>query len=442
MFLVSGATLVWTSPVLPKLQSNETQENPIGRSITTVEVSLIAGVPSLMMLFGSLILGKISEQLGRKKCLQLIGVGMFSSNVLIAFSSNVILIVTFRCLLYIFFIGAMTVLPVYITEICEDHNRAKYGCLMGMFLPLGNLYSYVLGTYLSVRYFTLMIAAPMVYFLIFFQYAPETPVYLLSNNRSEECLLALRKLRKNKTDKQIQDDYNKIEDNLKSRTSSSSSNVLALFRTREARYGMMLALGPVAIQNLSGVIVIMSFLGPLFNEAGTALSGNKMSIIVGVIKVSSFIFTSMVVERTGRRPMLLISSIGTGIPLFVLGVFFYLKQHNSPAMPYLQWLPIVCVISNVVMYSLGIGSIPMAVMGEYFPAELRALAVSFIMVIFGLIMFLTTFTYPYMDAYLGVHWCVWSFSSVCFVGAVFIYFMIPETKGKSLNEIQEYLKSR
>nr|QJX15782.1 major facilitator superfamily protein [Phyllotreta armoraciae] len=441
LFFVSGATLVWTSPVIPMLRSNNTEINPMGYPISTTEVSLIAGVPSLTMLFGSVILARVSELVGRKRCLQIIGLGLFSSTLLIAFSPNVLLIVLFRSVLYIFYIGTLTVLPVYITEICEDHNRAKFGCLMGAFLPFGNLYTYILGSFCNVRYLTVMIAAPLLFFLAFFNLAPETPVYLLSKGRKDQCIKAIHAVRKNKTSREINEEFVKIEGTIQSSV-SAQSNFIALFKTREARWGMLLAISPVIIQNLSGVTVIMTFLAPLFNSAGTSLSGNTMAIIVGSIKVCSFIFTSTIIEKTGRRRMLLISTLGTGIPLFVLGIFFYLKQQNSHLLPYIQWLPLACVISNVVMYSLGLGSIPMAIMGEYFPIELRSLALSFIMIIFGLIMFVTTFTYPYIDDYLGVHWCVWMYSGVCFLGFIFMYLVIPETKGKTLNEIQEYLKTR
>ncbi|XP_072396273.1 facilitated trehalose transporter Tret1-2 homolog [Diabrotica undecimpunctata] len=438
--IVGGGSFVWTSPAIPKLQLNNSEENPIGRPITTTEVSMIAGLPPLMMLLGSLLLGRLSQIIGPKKCLQVIGLGIFVSAVIIAFSTKVILIIVFRCFLYMFYNGTLTVFPVYITEICEDHNRAKYGCLSMVFLPLGNLYSYILGSFFSLKCYSLLLAAPAAYFLIFFFFVPESPVYSLSRGRREECKETLTKLRSNKTEKEIEHDIEKLEDTLKERENAKSGNIFQIFSTKELRFAMVLALGPVLVQNLSGVTIVMAFMAPIFNAAG--FSGNYMSIIVGCIKVSTITLTSLVVERTGRRPMLLISSIGTGIPLLILGFFFYLKHINSPLVPSIQFLPLACIVCNVIMYALGLGSIPMAIMGELFTPDMRAAAVSVVTAAMGLCIFVTTSSYPFMEEMLGIHWCVWLYCCICFVGATFIYFMIPETKGKSIPEIQEYLRTR
>lgn len=438
--IVGAGSFVWTSPVVPKLISNNTDENPIGRPATTTEISLIAGLPFLTMVFGSFLLGRLSEIIGRKKCLQFIGLGMFLSAVVVAFSTNVVFIIIFRCILFIFYNGALTVYPMYLTEICEDHNRAKYGCLMGVFLPFGNLYSYILGSFLNVRYYSLLLAAPLAYFLVFFFFAPESPIYSLIKGNQEECLQTLKKLRGGKSSEEIREDFEKIRNTVKEKTNTNTSNISQIFVNKELRYAMVLALGPVLVQNLSGVTIIMAFMAPIFNSAG--FSGNYMSIIVGTIKVVTITITSFVVERTGRRRMLFASAIGTGFPLLILGTFFYLQNIKSPLIEHVQWLPLPCVICNVVMYSIGLGPIPMAIMGELFIPEVRAVAISIITAMMGFCIFVTTTSYPFMAEIFGIHWCVWMYSCICFSGAIFIYVMIPETKGKSLPEIQEYLKYR
>ncbi|XP_056643510.1 facilitated trehalose transporter Tret1-2 homolog [Diorhabda sublineata] len=436
--IVGAGSFVWTSPVVPKLISNNTDENPIGRPATTTEISLIAGLPFLTMIFGSFLLGSLSEMVGRKRCLQFIGLGMFVSAVIVAFSTNVIFIIIFRCVLFMFYNGVLTVYPIYLTEICEDHNRAKYGCLMGVFLPFGNLYSYILGSFFNVRSYSLLLAAPLAYFLVFFFFAPESPVYSSIKGHREESLRALKKLRNNKTRDEITEDYDKISNTIRKR--SAKMSILEILRDGDLRYGMILALGPVLVQNLSGVTIVMAFMAPIFNAAG--FSGNYMSIIVGAIKVITITCTSFVVEKTGRRKMLFTSAIGTGFPLLILGIFFYLQNIDSPLIKHVQWLPLPCVICNVVMYSVGLGPIPMAIMSELFVPEVRSVAVSIVTALMGFCIFITTTSYPFMVEILGIHWCVWMYSCVCFLGAVFIYFVIPETKGKSLLQIQQYLKTR
>ncbi|XP_028140279.2 facilitated trehalose transporter Tret1-2 homolog [Diabrotica virgifera virgifera] len=438
---ITGSNMVWTSPVIPKITSNISDDNPLGRTATTYEISMIAGFPPLASLAGSLFLGQLAEVFGRKRSILILALGNITSVVCLAFSTNVYCIVVFRCIIFMFFNGAITVLPVYLTEICEDHNRARYGCLMGGMLPLGSLFGYVVGSFFTIRVFTLLTLSPLLLFIFFCVCAPESPVYSLSRGRREECLSALRKLRSNKNDKEIENDVLQIEEALKLRASSSSGNIFSLFSTKERRYATLLAFIPPMIQVLSGVAVLVQFMAPIFIAAGTKYNSNHLAIVAGAIKVISFIIVSFIVEKTGRRSMLLISTIGSSIPLLMLGGFFFLKHINSPLVASLQWLPLTSIVAFMVTYSLGIGPIPMAIMGELFTSDVRAAGVSFIMTVMGTCLFCATTSFPIINEFLGLHWCIWMYSVFCLAGATFIYFMIPETKGKTVVEIQEYIKS-
>ncbi|CAG9839481.1 unnamed protein product [Diabrotica balteata] len=438
---ITGSHMVWTSPVIPKITSNISDDNPLGRMATTYEISMIAGFPPLASLAGSLFLGQLAEVFGRKRSILIMVAGDIIAVVCLAFSTNVYCIVVFRCVIFMFFNGVITVIPVYLTEICEDHNRARYGCLMGGMLPLGSLFGYVIGSFFTIRVFTLLTLSPLLFFIFFCVCAPESPVYSLSRGRREECLKALRKLRSNKNNKEIESDMYQIGEALKLRANSSSGNIFTLFSTKEKRYATLLAFIPPMIQVLSGVAVLVQFMAPIFIAAGTKFNSNHLAIVAGSIKVISFIITSFIVEKTGRRPMLLISTIGSSIPLLILGGFFYLKHLNSPIIASLQWLPLTSVVTFMIFYSLGIGPIPMAIMGELFTPDVRAAGVSFIMTVMGTCLFCATTSFPIINEFLGLHWCIWMYSVFCLLGATFIYFMIPETKGKSVVEIQEYIKS-
>ncbi|XP_072396272.1 facilitated trehalose transporter Tret1-2 homolog [Diabrotica undecimpunctata] len=439
---VAGTQLVWTSPVIPKITSNVSDDNPLGRIATTYEISMIAGFPPLASLAGSLFLGQLAEVFGRKRSILIMALGEATAIVSLAFSTNVYCIIVFRCAIFMFFNGSVTILPVYLTEICEDHNRARYGCLMGCMLPLGSLFSYVVGSFFTIRVFTLLALSPLLIFIFFCACAPESPVYSLSRGRREECLNALKKLRSNKNDKEIEGDMYQIEQAFKLQANSASGNIFTLFSTKEKRYATLLAFVPPMIQIFAGASVLVQFMAPIFIAAGTKFNGNHLAIVVGCIKVLSFIVTSFIVEKTGRRSMLLISTIGSSIPLIVLGGFFYLKHLNSPIIASLQWLPLTSVVAYMITYSLGIGPIPMAIMGELFTPDVRAAGVSFIMTVMGTSLFCVTTSFPIINEFLGLHWCIWMYSVFCLAGATFIYFMIPETKGKTVVQIQEYIKSR
>ncbi|XP_074041137.1 facilitated trehalose transporter Tret1-2 homolog [Leptinotarsa decemlineata] len=440
LMIVNGSSLVWTSPVIPQLESTNPEINPLGEKITTFQISILVGLPSLFTIFGSFFFGKLPDVIGRKNTLICISLGTFLSNVAVAFGKHIYLYYAGRSIANLCLGLLFVVLPIYLNEICEDHNRAKHGCLMMFFLPFGSLYGYLLGPITSIKLFTLLCAAPLIPQLIFlWLLIPETPVYTASKGEKGATMKILRKLRSNKTDYEIREDYNQIEAMLKANSKADRGGFKNIFETRASRKGFIVGLGCCLSIHMSGVPVIMGFLGPIFNDAGTNLSGNMVAILVGCVKLLFFFVTITIVGRFGRRPLLLLSSIGTAIPLGVLAVHFYLNSIHSPMIVNIRWLPVACVLIYIAIYSLGLGSIATSLLTELFPNNVRAIATSVIMTIGNTLLLLLTTGFPIVSHFLGVHYCIGIFSVSCVFSFIFIYYMLPETKGKSTLEIQEIL---
>lgn len=435
--------LVWLSPVVPKLQSNDTDINPLSRPVTTIETSLLAGFPYLVGLLGSIFVGKLSDIIGRKRTMLYVAVLILISNIIIALSSDVYVYIFARCIIFVMFSACLVLVPMYLLEICEDHNRAKFGSLMGLAMPIGNLYTYVFGSLVSsVQLLTFLCGLPIIPFLIIFSlFAPESPVYLASKGKLTLAMQALEKLRKNKSPQEIEKECEKIHKSIKVKLTEERVGLGTLFRHRVSRKTLFLALIPIVVQHLSGVTVIMQFLAPIFNEADTYLSGNTISIIAGIIKMTIILTTAMKVERFGRRPLLIMSTFGSGIALFFMGLFFYWKHFNWIYIDKVMWLPILCLICNLIMYSIGMGPISLAVVTELFPGHTRAIGMSFVVTLSQITIFLLNFLFPIIVAEFGIYCCVWFFSFCCFIGSYFIYRFIPETRGKSIVEIQEIIEN-
>ncbi|CAG9855590.1 unnamed protein product [Phyllotreta striolata] len=435
--IASGTSMVWTSPVLGKLYSNDTEVNPIGRPITTIEVSMLAAIPTFTNIPGILFMPKLSDIIGRKRYLLSAAFVMLLAGVGLAFSNNVALMIITRCIFG--FHGSWMVVCLYVAEVTEDHNRGKFGCYFGILHQIGHLFGFVIGPFFSVKYFTLITISPLLIFLVIFTMLPETPMYLLAKGREEECKMALRKLRSNKTEEEIEVDLEKLKENLK-KQKEEKGKITDLTKKRESRLAVILGLLPLITTYCSGVTVIFTFLAPFFDEAGTSLSGDIVAIIIVVFKITFFLLTSLVIERFGRRKMFLISSTSTAIPLFLLGIYFYLQSIDSSLIAYLQWLPLTCLIFTVCFFGLGLGPIAQAFVAELPSEELRAVTSSLVHSIGIFVSFALTFLYPIISE-LGVQWCVWWFSMNCVVGSILMYFFLPETKGKSFVEIQDMLKN-
>uniref|UniRef100_A0A6P7FMJ8 Facilitated trehalose transporter Tret1-like n=1 Tax=Diabrotica virgifera virgifera TaxID=50390 RepID=A0A6P7FMJ8_DIAVI len=433
------ATSVWSSPAIMKMKSNDTNINPLGRPITTEEISMLLGIPGIIALTGFILFPKLADCIGRKKSLLVAALLMFLSIVATSFTKDITSLIVFITFINIFFFGILAIVPVYITEICESHNRAKFSCIMTLCIPLGQLYVYIIGPIFSFRTFTLLTAAPLIPFMVLYSFATESPVFLLSKGRREECLNALTKLRGNKSEKELELDLIQMRESLSSSKQCKSVRTLSLLRTKRTRVGIMLGFLPITVQYFCGAAVFMPLMAPILDESGSNLSGNTLAMIVGAVKVTSFGFTSIIVERVGKKKLLVISSAATAIPITLLGVFFYLKSIGSPLVLQNRWVPLVSVVAFFIFYSIGLGSIPLGLIGELFTLDCRATATGLIMTIVNLLCIIYTASYPLLAEAIGSHSCMWIFGFTCCLGAILIKFVYPETTGKSITEIQQIL---
>ncbi|CAH1111078.1 unnamed protein product [Psylliodes chrysocephalus] len=442
LLVFSGCScIVWSSPVIPKLKSTDPEENPLDEPITSFEIALITGLPSFVAILGNLFFAKMPSAIGRKNTLLFLSCGMLLSLVIVSLARHVYVYSAALCFLFICVAGVYVALPLYLSEISEDHNRGRIVSIMGVLMPLGNLYGYLLGPIFSVPIYTMFLALPLVIQLILVAlFLPESPVFLVTKNQSTAALLSLIKLRGNKNAIEIDDDLKNIENSLKDTQETLKKNgLLDLFRSRSVRRALVISLVINMTQQLSGVISILKFLGPVFNEVSENFSGNNVAILVGTVKFVSFFICSMVVEKVGRRPLLLASSLGSGISLLLIGLFFFLKHRTSILTSSITWLPILFVVIFNFMYALGVGTLSITVMNEVFPTSIKAIGSASVFTLCYLLGASQVFLFPIITENYGVHVCIWSFSFCCFLGFFSMLVLLPETKGKSFLEIEELL---
>lgn len=198
--------------------------------------------------------------------------------------------------------------------------------------------------------------------------------------------------------------------------------------------------GMIIVQMGTGVSVMLSFIGPIFEEAQTGLSGNMTAVIFGSVKITIFFVVSQIIEKLGRKPLLLVSTTLCSISLFFLGFYFLLKERNFDIYQSFTWLPVASVLFFVVAYSIGLGPVPLTTINELFASNVRTTAFSAIAFLGTLYNMILVTSFPILMKHVGISGCMFFFSASCALGVVFIQLVIPETKGKSMHEIQKMLK--
>lgn len=439
LLVAVGTDVVWTSPIIWKLKTNDTALNPLGEPVTTFQIALIAGLLPFGGLIGPLFLTKFCDIIGRRKTLIMLSTVKLITVTGLAFSTNLYAYYLARFVIGLTMGGTVSSLSIFLNEISEDHNRGKIGCFIGLSFPIGNLSAYLIGPMFSVKVFTLLCSIPaFVSLLSLLTFIPESPYYLASKGDRGGTINALERIR-NKNPSQIEKEYETIVKIVKETTGKVEPSWRHIFSVRSLRKGLIIAIGVNIFQQLSGICAILAFAGPIFDAAGVSLSGDLVAILIGVVKILGVLCAASIIERVGRRPLLLASTLGGSVPHILLGLFFYLKSINSPIINKILWLPVISVLGFVISYSLGLGVIPGPLMSEIFPSDVKSKAASMCCCIVHTALLVVTAGFPILNDFLGSAWCLWLFAVCEFLGFLFVYFLVPEIKGKSLTEVQELL---
>lgn len=163
------------------------------------------------------------------------------------------------------------------------------------------------------------------------------------------------------------------------------------------------------------------------------------SVIFGAVQVIGTAFQSLIVDRVGRKILLLISESGLCLANFVLGTYFHFDKHEDSALRNYNWIPVATLSLFIVLFALGMGPVPFVILGEIFGNDIKNCAASACGMFKWLITFLVAKSFNNLYVTIGMSMTFWIYSGLSLLGVIYFAIFIPETKGKSLAEIQEML---
>ncbi|KAG5311729.1 TRET1 protein, partial [Acromyrmex insinuator] len=418
--LAVGTALAWTSPVLPQLYKENSW-----LVITKEQGSWVSSLLALGAILGAVPSGPMADKLGRKKTLLLLAAPFLLSWVIIIFAYKLWLIYLARFIIGAAVGAACVVVPTYISEIAETSTRGSLGAMFQLFITVGILLAFIF-----------VCALIEVGFLGSFLFMPESPIWLVNQGRKPEATIAMSVLRG--------DSYDPSEELAEAQREAEQaalrkSTIFDLVRTPAARKALLASLGGMFFQQLSGINAVIFYTVTIFQASGSSMPPDVASIIVAIVQMITTVVAAMIVDRAGRKPLLIFSSSVMLISLVALGLYFNTKMTGSDVSN-LGWLPLTSLTLFMISFSVGMGPIPWMLMGELFPAETKAVASGIAVMLNWFLVFLVTKTFPAMNEGLGADVTFWIFATIMALGTVFTYFYVPETKGKTSQEIQEELQ--
>ncbi|KAF2892688.1 hypothetical protein ILUMI_13485 [Ignelater luminosus] len=423
----------WPSPSLPQLLADNSTI-----PVTDSEGSWIAVMSLLSSTFSAVISALVLDVIGRKKTILLSCIPNLIAWIMIGFAESVTVILGARFLAGLSDGLVFCALPMYLGETADPKVRGILGSTVTLAWITGILLINIIGSYLSISTTAFISIAFPVLCLITFVWMPESPYYLIMKANVEQARKNLQLL---KLTDDVEPHVERITKAVKDQH-TNSGRYLDLFTVKSNRRAFGNALILRGAQQFSGTAAITFYAQIIFEEAGesTAFSASEASMIYFAVQLVLCACCSRIVDKIGRKPLLIFSIIGAGIALFAEGSYFLALDKADINLDNFTWIPLVALIFYVIAFSFGMQTIPALMLGELFPTNVKAFALCLAFIYYAVVATLVSKFFQITKDSLGLFVPFYAFVGCCIVGLIFIIFFVVETKGKTLEEIQDELK--
>ncbi|XP_019964613.2 solute carrier family 2, facilitated glucose transporter member 8 isoform X1 [Paralichthys olivaceus] len=432
-----GFVLGYSSPALPELM----QISDPRLRLDDVQASWFGSIVTVGAAVGGLLGGWMVEKIGRKLSLMFCSLPFVFGFTIIIAAQNVWMLYLGRTLTGLASGVTSLVVPLYISEMAHERVRGTLGSCVQLMVVLGIMGVYLAGLFLDWRWLAICCSVPPTLLMVCMCFMPETPRFLLSQGKRREAEEALRFLRG--PDAPVEWECARIENACDERGSSFQMSDL---RDPGIYKPLMIGIMLMIFQQFTGINAIMFYAQNIFEQAHFKES-DLASVIVGLIQVVVTALAALIMDKAGRKVLLIISGVAMVISTTAFGVYFYLmsKLHNGPASlsllgeePHadLAWLALASMAVFIAGFALGWGPIPWLVMSEIFPVKVRGVGSAICVLTNWSMAFVITKTFQDMMSLLTSAGTFWLFASMCILNVIFTIAFIPETKGKTLEQIE------
>lgn len=252
--------------------------------------------------------------------------------------------------------------------------------------------------------------------------------------REGEAIKSLKRFRGENFDTKAE-----IADLLKEEEIRQSQNAREAMKRKSSKKAMLISFGLMFFQQLSGINAVIFYTSAIFKDANIDLAPEFATIIVGVVQVVATFTATLTLDKLGRRFLLLVSDSLMALCTLALAVYYGFKDSVEYELGGLGWLSLIALCVFIIAFSLGFGPVPWLMMGELFSSDVKGIAGSLSGTLNWTLAFIVTVSYPPLRESLGPSNCFIIFTVLSCIGTLFSYFIVPETKGKSLKEIQDLL---
>uniref|UniRef100_A0A286X991 Solute carrier family 2 member 6 n=1 Tax=Cavia porcellus TaxID=10141 RepID=A0A286X991_CAVPO len=388
-----GYALVYTSPVIPALEHSSDPDLRLSKT----QASWFGSVFTLGAAAGGLSAMLLNDLLGRKLSIMFSAVPSAIGYALMAGAHGLWMLLLGRTLTG--FAGGLTAacIPVYVSEIAPPGVRGALGATPQLMAVFGSLSLYALGLLLPWRWLAVAGEGPVFVMVLLLSFMPNSPRFLLSRGREEEALRALTWLRHTTDTQDVRWEFEQIQNNVQRQSSRVS---WAEIREPHMHRPILIALLMRFLQQLTGITPILVYLQPIFDSTAVLLPPEDDAAIVGAVRLLSVLIAALTMDLAGRKVLLFVSG-----------------------------------------YAMGWGPITWLLMSEILPLRARGVASGLCVLVSWLTAFALTKSFLLVVNAFGLQVPFFFFAAICLLSLVFTGCCVPETKGRTLEQIESYFRT-
>ncbi|XP_050441883.1 facilitated trehalose transporter Tret1-2 homolog isoform X2 [Adelges cooleyi] len=328
---------------------------------------------------------------------------------------------------------AYTAVPIFLGEIAEVKIRGALSSVFAIQQCGGVLFETIIGSYVTYTNLNIISVTVPVLFFIMFIWVPESPYFLLKKGRRDEAAQCLRWY-KSGDDSELQE----MEQTVKNDMQNKGTYLELLSNPKNLTAISIIATANIA-QRAGGVSCLLAYSSLMLPEPAPIGQKSDYIILFGVLLTAISFVGMALVDKIGRKPLLILSEVSLGVFMFINGLYFYIRCYTADMTNY-NWIPYLCYESYAFMFAMGLGFVPVVFLGEMLPVNVRSHGSALMSIVLAFSSFVSNKSFLFLSYGYGFYVMFFVFAAVNFICALLAYLFSFETKGKTFAEIQSILK--
>lgn len=396
--------------------------------LTPVMEGFLTGSLALGCILGCLAAGVIADRFGRKPGLMMAALIFAVSSLGMAFSPGLSIFIIMRFAAGIGVGMASMLSPLYIAEVSPAVVRGRNVAINQLTIVIGILITNLVNYFLADkgaqawRWMFGLGAIPSGLFFLGVIWLPESPRWLIKAGRVDKATLILQKIGNAAfTEKTVSD----IRQSLQGGTTASFRDVMG----KAVRAAVIIGIGLAVFQQLCGINIVFNYTSTIFASVGASLNKQLFeTVAIGVVNLLFTLVAMWQVDKWGRRPLMLLGSLGLSILYILLAVA--LQRQFPPVFISLF------VLLSIAVYAMSLAPVTWVLISEIFPNKIRGVASSVAIVSLWGAYFILVFTFPILAERLGTYGPFYFYAAICLLGFLFVKSKVKETKGQTLEQLE------